>query len=149
MGDLRFKRYVNFVSLIAILVLVVSKSVLRPWARENEAHEAFIIILNSIPNFLEPLVGVPAVTGILLMLRHRQSGFLQRFSERGIYFLSIFLATIYVTTQELKIHSIGGNNVYDPNDLVASVLGLLFMLGLMLRYGFIKREVSDSQSVLN
>lgn len=147
MQELKFKRYLYFVSLSAVLTLVLSKSVLRPWVRKNDFHEFFGIILNSIPNFLEPLVGVPAVTGILLMLRHGQAGFLKRFSEKAIYVLSILLSSLYVFSQELKLHSLGGNNVYDPNDLIASGIGLLFMLGLMFRFGFIRSQVADSQGL--
>ena len=143
MNGLKFKRYLNVISFSAILVLVISKSVLRPWVRENDFAEVFMIILNSIPNFLEPLVGVPALTGLLFMARHDRANWLARFSERGIYFLSIFLASVYVISQELRIHSIGGNNVYDPNDIMASVLGLLFMLFVMLKYGFIRSELSE------
>lgn len=147
MQELKFKRYLYFVSFSAVLTLVLSKSVLRPWVRENNFHEFFSIILNSIPNFLEPLVGVPAVTGILLMLRHDQARFLQRLSEKGIYVLSTLLASLYVFSQELKFHNLGGNNVYDPNDLVASGIGLLFMLVLMFRFGFIRSQATDGQGL--
>ena len=149
MSSLRFKRYLNIVSLGAILALVICKSVLRPWARAHEVPEFVNIILGSIPNFLEPLVGLPALTGILLMLRHDRFKALQQFSERGIYFLAVFLGAIYVITQELRLHNLGGNNIYDSNDLVASVIGLVFMLVLMLCYGFIKSETADSQSLSN
>ena len=152
MKGLRFKRYLNVISLSSVLALVICKSVLRPWVRQNDFAEIFTIILNSIPNFLEPLVGVPALTGLLFMARHDNANFLTRFSEEGIYLLSISLATVYVISQELKIHSIGGNNVYDPNDLIASGIDLVLMLGVMFRYGFIKKEASlvdDSQATKN
>lgn len=126
-------------------MLVIAKSILRPWVRQNDFAEAFTIILGSIPNFLEPLVGVPAVTGILFMTRHSGAKWFATLSDKSIYFLSIFLASIYVITQEFRVHSIGGNNIYDPNDVVASVLGLALMLGLMLRYGFVRDEAHQSE----
>lgn len=149
MRSLRFKPYLNFIIIGAILALVICKSILRPWARAHKVPEIVTVLLGSIPNFLEPLVGLPALTGILLMLRHDRFKALQKLSERNIYFLSAFLGAIYVITQELRIHSIGGNNVYDPYDLIASVIGLLMMLGLFLRWGFIKTEMADSQPLSN
>ena len=147
MRSLRFKRYLNVVSLSAILTLVITKSFLRPWAQGYDLPDWCTVLLGSIPNFLEPLVGLPALTGILLLLRQDRLPFLQKLSERSVYFLSVFLGACYVITQELRIHNLGGNNVYDPNDLVASVIGLLFMLFLMLRFGFIKNNPSDNQVV--
>jgi len=147
MQPLKFKRYINWLFLVAVLSLVVIKTIMRPWVRQNEFHEAFTISLNSLPNFLEALVGVPVMTMVLLQLRHRQMQLLQKLSERSMYFISTFLAAVYVITQELKIHDIGGNNVYDPNDLAASVIGLVFTLSLMLRYGFIRSQKPDNQGI--
>ena len=39
-------------------------------------------------------------------------------------------------TQELKFHNLGGNNVYDPWDLLFSVAGLASMGIVLGRYGF-------------
>ena len=147
MRSLRFKRYLNVVSLLAILTLVITKSLLRPWAQGHDLPDWSTVLLGSIPNFLEPLVGLPALTGILLLLRQDRFALLRKLSERSVYFLSVFLGACYVITQELRIHNLGGNNVYDPNDLVASVIGLLFMLFLMLRFGFNKNNASDNQVV--
>ncbi len=144
---LRFKRYVNWVFLGAVLALFVFKAIMRPWVRQNDFHEAFTLVLNSLPNFLEAVVGVPLLTIALFSLRHRYIKRMQKMSERSIYFIATILAAVYVITRELKIHNLGGNNIYDPNDVVASVIGLLFMWALMLRYGFVKSESADNQSL--
>ena len=41
-------------------------------------------------------------------------------------------------TQEFKLHNLGGNNVYDPYDVVASIVGLVGMFWLVSRFGVLK-----------
>ncbi|MEM7574511.1 MAG: hypothetical protein AAF433_16525 [Bacteroidota bacterium] len=56
-----------------------------------------------------------------------------KLSNQNIYLLAVLLAAIYVTTQELKIHNLGGANIYDPNDLIFSGIGLLTGAFLVFR----------------
>ena len=46
----------------------------------------------------------------------------------------------YVLSQELKLHNVGGNNVYDPNDVAASILGLVVVNLMLIRFGFIAQR---------
>ena len=39
--------------------------------------------------------------------------------------LATAAAAVYVILQEFKIHNLGGENVYDPYDVVFSVIGLI------------------------
>lgn len=47
--------------------------------------------------------------------------------------MAVILAGIYVITQELKVHNLGGNNVFDPNDVVFSCIGLLIGYMIIIR----------------
>jgi len=50
--------------------------------------------------------------------------------------MAVVLAAIYILSQELKFHNLGGNNVYDPYDLMASIVGLAITFVVMQRFGF-------------
>ena len=52
-----------------------------------------------------------------------------------IYLVSLMLAAVYVITQEMNFHSLGGNNIYDFNDIVASVIGLVVIYGMLAAFG--------------
>ena len=145
MERLRFKPYTNFICLAVIIALVVSKSWLRPWARRVEAHEYVQIFLGSFPNFLEALIGMVALTGIIMAIRHNASGSMARLKDASIYLMATALAAIYVITQEVKLHSIGGTNVYDPYDVAASIIGLLFINAIFFKFGFIREASTSSE----
>ena len=85
----------------------------------------FKLFLLSFPNLCEGIIGVLTLTGIGIYLNTYLN-----IPKYFIYILAVVLATIYVTTQELKIHNLGGNNVYDPNDLIFSAVGLF--IGTMI-----------------
>jgi len=56
-----------------------------------------------------------------------------KFNNPTIYITATILASIYVITQEFKIHDLGGRNIYDPNDVVFSIIGLLVGLGIVFK----------------
>lgn len=84
----------------------------------------------SIPNFIEAVMGTFIVTG---MLTYYGSHWFK--SATILDLTGVLLAGAYVISQELKIHNLGGNNVYDPYDLMASILGLLFSFMVIRKYG--------------
>jgi hypothetical protein len=51
--------------------------------------------------------------------------------------MATLIAGTYVLAQEFKLHSVGGNNVYDFNDVLASILGLVVVYLMLTRFGFI------------
>ena len=55
----------------------------------------------------------------------------------NIRILAVVIATIYVISQELKFHNLGGNNVYDPYDLIASITGLMGTFVVIQIFGFV------------
>ncbi|MRX28169.1 hypothetical protein [Kangiella sp. HZ709] len=105
---------------IIVIVLFVFSKWLRPDVLSTEGYVLFKLFLLSFPNLVEGIIGVLTLTVIGIYLKKYT-----KITYRVTYLLAITLATIYVTTQELKFHNLGGNNVYDPNDLIFSAVGIL------------------------
>ena len=82
------------------------------------------IFLYSFPNFCEAIVGTMTICGLGLIANRRFLKPHHQLSNNTVYILAIFLAAIYVILQEFKVHNLGGNNVYDPNDVIFSLIGL-------------------------
>ena len=110
---------------IGVIILFVFFKMIRPTVMTNDGYELFKLFLLSFPNLCEGIIGVLTLTGIGIYLNTYLN-----IPKYFIYILAVVLATIYVTTQELKIHNLGGNNVYDPNDLIFSAVGLF--IGTMI-----------------
>lgn len=130
------KPHVRVLFLGAIVVFVLNKFVVRPWVLEAGLPAFFDVLVNSLPNLSEAIVGTLLLTGIGFELRARSSGRLGDLSDTVVYLLAILVSGVYVLTQELKFHNLGGNNVYDPWDLLFSVAGLASMGIVLGRYGF-------------
>lgn len=62
-----------------------------------------------------------------------------RIPDLAVYLLATIIAGTYVLTQEFNLHALGGRNVYDPYDAVASLIGLVGMFLLFWRRGVIER----------
>lgn len=130
---MRLTTHVRIVFWSAFVLFVLNKLLVRPWITSMEIQGFFALFSYSIPNFIEAVMGSFIVTGFLSY--YGKSWF------RNTVLLQVFgvtLAGIYVITQELKIHNLGGNNVYDPNDLAASFIGLVFSYLIIRRYGIIE-----------
>lgn len=105
---------------IIIIAIFALFKIIRKSTLENTSSEAIRIFLLSFPNFCEGVIGVLTLTMIgLIISKYLNIGY------SAIYLLATVTAAIYVITQELKFHNLGGKNVYDPNDLVFSIIGLL------------------------
>jgi len=130
------KPHVKALFLGAISLFVFNKFLVRPWVLGAGLPAFFDVLVNSLPNLSEAIVGTLLLTGIGLRLRARSSGRLGDLPDSVVYRLAILVSGVYVLSQELKLHNLGGNNIYDPWDLLFSVIGLAAM-GLVLgRYGF-------------
>ena len=116
---------------ILFTVLFIFFKLIRPPILKSESPEFFKYILLSLPNFFESVIGVLIVTGIGLVLNDRLIKKYQ-IGLKTIYIVSVIMAGIYVITQEFKIHNLGGNNVFDKNDLIYSVIGLLIGFSIIL-----------------
>ena len=130
------KPHVRVLFLGAFVVFVLNKSVVRPWVLEAGLPAFFDVLVNSLPNLSEAVIGTLLLTGIGLQLRARLSGRLGDLPDAVVYLLAILVSGVYVLSQELKFHNLGGNNVYDPWDLLFSIVGLAAMGIVLGRYGF-------------
>jgi len=138
MKEISIKKYIRYLFALAIFAFILNKLILRSWVLESELPEFFKIIVLSIPNLVEAIVGTLLLTGILLQARQYFSEYLEGIKDIHIYIISTGLAGIYGISQEYKLHNIGGNNVFDVNDVIASIIGLIITLGVIIKYGFIE-----------
>jgi len=127
-------------------LFILNKLYIRTWILENEVPEFFLIATYSIPNLLEAIIVTLLLTGIILQIRLH---FNKNFSSQkvtNVYILASGIAAVYVISQELKFHNIGGNNVYDSYDLVASFIGLIGTFGILQLLGFADEAEIDKRN---
>lgn len=108
-----------------LISFVLIKSLLRPYILQHNFPEFLKIFVLSYPNFCEAIVGVFVLTMILMRLSKRHFSNQYQLKDHQSYVAAILLAAIYVTTQEMELHYLGGNNIYDPYDLAFSIVGLI------------------------
>ena len=125
MKEIAIRPYVRYLSGVAFATFILNKLYIRAWVIENELPTPFQIIVFSIPNLIEAVIGMLVLTAILLQLRQVFNKD-DKIKESTIYLIALIISALYVIPQELKIHNLGGRNVYDPYDLIASIIGLLF-----------------------
>jgi len=107
----------------------------RPWVKEQEGLELIKLIANSFPNYVEAYMGTFTIAGLLIIGRLKGYSWVKNLSDIKIYTISATLAAIYVISQEMKFHNLGGANIYDPNDVIASIIGLAFIFVMLNIYG--------------
>ncbi|MGI9549985.1 MAG: hypothetical protein ACR2MT_02200 [Aurantibacter sp.] len=137
MEEMTVKKYIRYLFGTVFILFILNKFYLRPWVLENELPELFQIFVFSIPNLIEAILGTIILTGILLQLRQYSN---KKIKDSSIYLIAVGISSLYVISQELKFHNLGGNNVYDPYDLIASIIGLLMTFMIIRKFGFIDLE---------
>ena len=124
MKEIPIKKYIIYLFGVSIFIFVLNKLYFRPWVVENDLSGSFMIIVFSIPNLIEAIIGTLLLTGILLQLKQSFLSKLSKIKDTFIYISAMLLSSIYVISQEFKFHNIGGNNVYDFYDLLPQLLAL-------------------------
>ncbi len=109
---------------IAIIILFALLKFIRPSVLGSNSPEWIKTALLSLPNFFEGIIGVFVLTGIGLYLNYKVLKPKKRIKANFIYVFALILAGVYVISQEYKIHNLGGNNVFDKNDVIFSIVGL-------------------------
>ncbi|WP_436515743.1 hypothetical protein [Ekhidna sp. To15] len=112
------------IQILILVLFIFSKAWLRPFVLNGDFHVVFDITVLSLPNFYEGIVGVITLTTIGIYLNHRFFKSKRKIAYKHLYLIATLLATIFVLTQEFKIHNLGGNNIYDPYDVLFSIVGL-------------------------
>lgn len=128
------------IELIIIVVFIFFKAI-RSSVLATDAPAFFKLFLLSFPNFCEAIVGILTLTMLGLYLSRGRG-----IKTNLIYIAATILAAIYVITQEFKIHNLGGKNIYDPNDVIFSLVGLA--VGFILVYRIKPTLKSNSTEIL-
>ena len=123
---------------IIFLAIFASFIVIKGYLREpvlNSEPSAFLkTFVLSYPNFCEAVLGSIVLVGIALVINKRFVPESKQIQNQPIYLGAIVIAAVYVILQEFKIHNIGGANVYDPYDVLFSVIGLVVAYMLIRRF---------------
>jgi|TARA_R110001599_G_scaffold69410_2_gene195223 uncharacterized membrane protein YdcZ (DUF606 family) len=135
LNDLTVRGVTWNVYLINMGMFFLLKLWFRPWIREQEGLALLKTISNSLPNFIEAYVGVFCISGLFLLAKIKNYSWAGNLSDRWIYVISTIVGAIFVITQEMRFHNLGGRNIYDPNDVIASIIGLVFVFVLLNLYG--------------
>ncbi len=147
MKEIPIKKYIRYLFGMAILVFIMNKLYLRPWILENETPNVLLIFTYSIPNLIEAIIGTIILTGILLQVRQYFNKKFGSIKDTYIHIIAVSIASIYVISQELKFHNLGGNNVYDPYDIVASIIGLIGTFVIIQLLGFTEKVEMDEKTL--
>ncbi len=132
---MRVKRYIPRIFLVGLVVFVINKFIVRPWVLSSTSANSIHIFVLSLPNFIEAVFGALVITYLLFWIQTKKQ-FLHRLKASVVYCFSSVLAGIYVVSQEFKLHHLGGHNVFDVYDVVASILGLFFYLFIVFVFGY-------------
>ena len=138
------KKYVSYSFVVAFIMFYLNRFFARPFVLDNDYPDLLQIIVLSLPNFTEAVMGTLLLTGILFHLRQLFGDKLKSLKTTNVYLIALILASVYVISQELTLHNIGGNNVYDPYDLVASIIGLTLTYMTIRIFGFIEIDETDT-----
>ncbi|MEP3891642.1 MAG: hypothetical protein ABJN69_14375 [Hellea sp.] len=133
------KPHIQRLFVLTFVLFIGNKLVLRPWLLETSDSAVLQGLVYSVPNFCEAVMGVIILTNLALYAR-RSIKALSTISNAMIYNAATLIALIYVITQEYGGHSLGGNNTYDPIDVLASILGLVFINRVIAETGFENRN---------
>jgi uncharacterized membrane protein len=123
-------RKLAWVQILTLIPFVIVK-LLRTDVLQQSPPEWIKIFFLSFPNFCEAIVGTMTLTMIALWIKYRAFKAPLSIKNSHLYLLVVLLAGIYVITQELRIHNLGGNNVYDPYDILFSIIGLFVSFGIL------------------
>jgi hypothetical protein len=134
------RRYLVRLYLASLGFFVLNKLVLRPLLSDAEIPSWLEVVLYSSPNLIEAVMGTTTVAVLLLLARQRLGGRWAEVSDLVVYSVAAVLAGTWVLTQEFKLHDLGGRNVYDPLDAVASAVGVALMWLIFVRFGVLEDE---------
>jgi len=116
---------------ILLIVLFIFFKLIRYPVLNSPSPAFFKKVLYALPNFFEAITGILVLTGIGLLLNDR----LKKKNQLGLknlYLLVVIIAGGFVITQELNVYNLRGDNTFDQNDLIFSVIGLIIGYWIIL-----------------
>lgn len=111
------------IQIVILISFVLVKFIARPYVLKEFTSKPLTVFVLSYPNFCEAVLGVLILSLLLLLLDHKIK---VNMHNQFIYFIACFLTAAYTILQEFKIHNLGGVNVYDINDVIFSIIGVIF-----------------------
>lgn len=117
---------------LVLILFVLNKFLLRPYVLKGDLPAFAEIFVFSFPNLCEAVIGTITITYIALVLRDKGFPGFANLSDKLLYLGVTLVAGTYVILQEFKIHNLGGRNVYDPYDVLFSIVGLIIAYGLLV-----------------
>jgi len=124
---------------ICAVLFLVHRYLVRSWIVEQSEAGFVLIVVNSLPNFIEGIVGTMLLAGIGLSVRILSRPNKVNLESKLFFNVVTLIAAAYVITQELNWYNISRANVYDPYDIVASILGLILINRLLVFGGILNR----------
>ena len=122
----------------SIVLFLLHRHFVRGWVLQRCHVRLAIIIVNSFPNFIEAIFGTINVAAIAACIAIRRNGPAQYHESAASFNWISTITAAFVVTQELNWFSVTRLNVYDPYDVVASILGLVLINRILVRTGFLK-----------
>ncbi len=121
------------IQLLVLVLFILNKFLIRPAVLKGDYWAPIDIFVLSFPNLCEAIIGVITLTYIALVLRDRFLDKTQNIQDHFLYILVTLVAAVYVLLQEFKVHNLGGNNTYDPYDVLFSIIGLFIGYAILVR----------------
>lgn len=138
--NLHIKPYVLATAAGSLGVLLVVKLILRPWILSLDGWLPAKVFVLSFPSYVEAVVVSTISFWVLSLVRRSPIPLFQSLTEHTLFVFTMFLVGSYVISQELLPQNLGGNNVVDPWDVLASICGLATMAVLFVRFRFLEER---------
>jgi hypothetical protein len=138
---MKIRLYLWFIIIISGLAYLLNRHFIRPLVTQDNISGAFIVIINSLPNFVEAIVGTVLLTGMLFSLREYSNLAIFKMEDSKLFLVVFIIALIYSFLQELNWFNHRIDNVVDPFDFIASLTGLIIMNRLLNQFGFVKKRI--------
>ena len=142
----RFNPEIWIIIGLCALAFVLNRHIVRPWVLENVVGGPVTVVVNSLPNLVEAVVGTIWIAGILLEIWRKVRGSRFYLDFTAIYAVATVIAGLFVISSEVNWIRFRGPNVYDPNDLAASALGLFLVYFLLVRFGLFYEREAESEN---
>jgi len=130
---------------LCALAFLLNRHLVRPWVLENAVYGSVTIVVNSLPNLVEAILGTILIAGFLLDIRRRVVGPVSYSDCTTVYAVATVIAGLFVILSEVNWIRLRGPNVYDPNDVAASVVGLCLIYFLLTRFGLFYEREAESE----
>lgn len=122
------------------LAFVINRHLIRPALWESDIPGFLSALVYSLPNLVEAINGTVLLAGMAFWLRERSYPGLSRRTDSTLFLGVFIVAAAFTVSQELNWFNYRPDNVVDPFDIVATLVGLIMMNRLFNRFGFMEEK---------